>query len=167
MLCACSLSGNMPSSGNKIFWNEHQLSWDDFKGRADRGTKYKAQTYSVINFRSEYQGDQVILMVDCWFEKKRSWVKKDSKKDYLLNHEQKHFDLTEVYARKLRSEFSKLDQKSRTQKKLLSLFKKITKQSSQRQKDYDKDTNHSINTEAQEHWNGVISAELKEFEAFK
>lgn len=142
--------------------------WGDFKGRADRKSKYKALTQSVIMFYSEYEDDQLKLVVDCFFDKKMSWVKKNAHNDILLKHEQIHFNITEIYARRLRKQYQCVDLNvNSVQKEVMKLFNKVSRNSAKRQKQYDKETNHSINKEAQTQWNRIIDNELKELKDFK
>ncbi len=41
-----------------------------------------------------------------FFDRQRSWVKNEAKLDYVLRHEQGHFDIFEVYTRKIRKALS-------------------------------------------------------------
>ena len=61
------------------------------------------ESSSDFFYRSFYIFDTVLVFaVDCIFFKKYSWVKEDWRTPYVLNHEQIPFDITEIYARKLR-----------------------------------------------------------------
>lgn len=164
-------SSNLFAQNHKhhIPWeNPGQLAWADFKGRVDKKSKFKALTQSVITFHTEYEEGQLKLFVECFFNKKKSWVKKDAHNEFLLKHEQSHFNITEIYARRLRKRFRHVDLNSKNlQKEVVKLFNKVSKNSAKRQKQYDKETNHSINKEVQNQWNQIIENELKELEEFK
>lgn len=40
----------------------------------------------------------MIINVYCFFNQSKSWVKPDSRNDYTLNHEQRHFDISYIAA---------------------------------------------------------------------
>jgi hypothetical protein len=70
---------------------------------------------------------------------------------YLLNHEQRHFDLTEYIVRKLNKDLVGKDSLMQ-----LKLFKVYEEQLDIIQKLYDAQTNHSVDTAQQSLWNSTI-----------
>ena len=102
------------------------------------------------------------------FNPKGSWVKKSDKTDYLLKHEQTHFDIYEVNARKLREELQtkKLTPKN-AQDVLNRLVDKYQELNIKTQERYDSETEHSIKEAKQKKWNDKIAAELEELSAYK
>ncbi len=93
-------------------WEEtsHLLTWDDFRGIPDftalgSGAAIKADLKHQISY------DWKITQGTChyWFTKVKgiaymskmeSWVKPDQKYFWILQHEQIHFDIVEIHARK-------------------------------------------------------------------
>jgi predicted secreted Zn-dependent protease len=49
-----------------------------------------------------YENGLLDVLVDANFSPRTSWVRLKDETDQLLEHEQGHFDITELYARKLR-----------------------------------------------------------------
>ena len=90
------------------------------------------------------------------------------KTDYLLNHEQRHFDLAESGAREFRK---KLKQARFTpenfQKEVQNITREIDEKYKKLQQQYDKESDHSRNEEKQNEWNQKIDSMLKGFEEYK
>lgn len=102
-----------------IPWNaERPLTWIDYRGIPDPGASPSigARTHLLLAYSYQYIKDYDAssrryrayvyassLKVDCLFDPYESWVRPDAQSDRLLNHEQRHFDLAEVYAQKMRS----------------------------------------------------------------
>jgi hypothetical protein len=88
----------------QVSWERHPaLSWDDFKGRANRFVR-EPSAVTDTGFRTQLVCRDGMLDMDgrAEFYPKSSWVKADRRLATLLKHEQRHFDITEVYARKMR-----------------------------------------------------------------
>jgi hypothetical protein len=92
------------STAYALKWTQHPaLSWDDFKGRARR-TAGEPSAVTDTGFRVQLECHEAALdiRVEVEFYPNSSWVKPGRKSLELLKHEQGHFDLTELYARKMR-----------------------------------------------------------------
>ncbi len=145
-----------------IVWNENnKLKWDYFKGKVPE-SKYGAITCSTIYSKFE-SGNFLILNTRACFVKKESWHKDGYSIAYYLNHEQKHFDITEIYARKLRKTLTDTVFKTETiaKKEINRIIRSNNKALNDYQDLYDKETNHSINKENQSLWDKKIDEELK------
>lgn len=121
--------------------------------------------YEVI--KSSDLKKPVKLTIQSVFNEDRSW--KDTKRitDYVLVHEQKHFDIAEIFARKLRKEVS---EKVRTSGEFNTYFQAIYKKTLRDyqnfQINYDKETLHGMNKEKQTQYNQLISDELENLKNF-
>lgn len=90
-----------------ILWDKNRpLSWDDFNGipapvkiHNVAGTGMTIQYIVVKNIYG-----QIDINPLCYFQKYRSWSKTND--TITLEHEQLHFDIQELYTRKLRKLFS-------------------------------------------------------------
>ena len=114
------------------------------------------------------KNEKVEMGVYGFFEKKKSWVKKRHSSDKLLNHEQKHFDLCEVYRRKF---IKKLETQNPIDNKKFSeqmqeTFNLIFAAYTQEQSRYDRETEHSLNEEEQERWDKYIEEQLSKLEKY-
>src|SRR5690349_19213237 len=91
---------SFPNEDNIIDWSaSRKLTWADFKGKPDPASTNAALTHSSITLSSEYSNKQIKYMVSCKFNKLLSWGR--VKNDYILKHEQGHFDIAEAHARLL------------------------------------------------------------------
>ena len=94
------------------------------------------------------------------FYKKESWIK--IKSQDLLNHEQLHFDICEIYSRRIKSIFYKLDKANlQNKEKVDSIFDANFELLIGTQNKYDKETSHSLNQLKQKRWTDSINLELK------
>ena len=90
------LQSNFNTPVNVKRWSK--LSWDDFQGLARPLSRYDAAIYS--NVYLDYDSAKGGYYAYAGQHNVWSWVR-ESKSDYLLNHEQYHFNITELHARKL------------------------------------------------------------------
>jgi len=154
-------------------WDKNKpLVWKDFKGTPQQNTDATALTASGITFGFSIgkTGNRITdfsTNVECLFYPSESWYKPEDATPHILKHEQLHFDITELYARKFREQISRLKTSSSLRNQLNDLYKSISLASSKMQNLYDEETNHSINREKQTAWNILIAQELKKLEAFK
>lgn len=145
------------------------LTWPDFKGKPDRSSPYKAMTFSSISSNLlVFSEKELKIEVSCHFIKNKSWKKAET--DELLKHEQVHFDIAELAARKMRQRLSLLKLKDlnqdNIQARLNKIFNTSTKEQQQMNKKYDSETNHSINTKEQKEWELKIQNELEKLNEF-
>src|SRR4051812_40137104 len=75
------------------------LVWKDFSGTPDNSSAYYALTWWTLRFRYQsvaYNGNDAQLngfQVQLELDPKNSWVKPGKETDYLLAHEQLHFNM--------------------------------------------------------------------------
>src|SRR5262249_44372894 len=94
--------------GNFIYWSaEKKLTGSDFQGRPDPASSMKAMTHSGIAYSWQCANGTLTYEVIARFDRSKSWMRPGAETKLLL-HEQKHFDITEIYARKMRKAFSEM-----------------------------------------------------------
>ncbi|WP_246124846.1 DUF922 domain-containing protein [Algibacter pacificus] len=156
-----------------ILWNENnKLSWHDFKGKPKPDSGAAAETASGISFGFSIKktNENVVSFsteVDTNFYPEESWVNTDLANAYILGHEQLHFDITELFARKFRKEISELKVSNSIKVELKTLYKNNASELDKHQKRYDEETNHSENLEIQKQWQRYIKLELKKLSKYK
>ncbi len=156
-----------------ITWNENRkLTWADFKANPDVQSDAVALTASGITFGYSVKrlDDEVVgfnATVESLFYPNKSWYKKDIANNHILNHEQLHFDITELHARKLRQQVNQLKVSQNIKQQLEQLHKDINIAIAKMQHQYDQQSNHSINSEMQSAWHQKIREELKALERYK
>jgi hypothetical protein len=168
----CTLAFQTNSTKGLILWqNDHQLTWKDFKGTQSADAAFAALTHWEIQFSTSMDGDSVVVQTDCYFNPSESKVKRASRTDTaLLAHEQFHFNIAELYTRKMRKALKEL---ILTKKELNSSSNKLTKcyqqyvnDCSKEQDRYDNETQHSIKTAEQLRWQADIAQQIKDLDAY-
>ncbi len=162
-------------SGMLLWSAEHPLSWSDFLGSAPSGVD--SSTPAEINIRVQWRisvvteydwathgyasrvdpaSVQVINLMNC----SDSWCILGRATSNTLRHEQAHFDLQEVYCRKLRDALATIHVTATSD----SMAQQLIQQSIQdtagmilgrleaEQDRYDRETVHSTNVQMQDQW---------------
>jgi hypothetical protein len=93
--------GNAGEKNDTIYYDhDRKLEWNDFKGWPDHNSMAAAITESGFGYRMSMQSKNgrinIEITVYCYFNKKRSWVKRGMDTNYALTHEQHHFDITYI-----------------------------------------------------------------------
>jgi hypothetical protein len=149
-----------------IYYNEtKKLVWNDFKGIPNLPNPIAAITSSGFGYkasmRSENRKAEINVEVYCYFSKPKSWVKEGRNTDYILNHEQHHFDATYIAAQMF---FEKVKAAKLTttnmNAKLAALYKECCNIMNSMQAQYDKETNNGQHKTQQEKWNKYFSNKL-------
>jgi hypothetical protein len=158
---------NPQQKNSLIEWKpDYRLTWDDFKQRPDANSSNAALTSSSIKFNFRYAGNKLEFHIQCSFDENSSWGR--VKTAYILSHEQGHFDITEMYARKLNKVLKEytVGNPNNISKDLNKIYDQTMKQLNAVQDLYDKETNFSINKMEQAEWLAKIQSEMKKLEAY-
>ena len=78
---------------------ERRLTWEDFLCDPKTTSDAVASTSTSLGIAYQIERGHLTYTITCHFSKHKSWGL--LKTDYILAHEQGHFDITEVCARKL------------------------------------------------------------------
>lgn len=156
----------------EIAWTQQRkLSWEDFKKIGqDEGLGFDAVSHCGILAQSGrmHALSSGKVFVSAVFYTNNSWVNPQSKTPELLAHEQLHFDLSELYARKMRKAFSEADLNGQNVIVLGEfIHQKYSKELMGRQELYDEETNHSKDIDAQKKWNKMVKQELDELNNYQ
>lgn len=145
-----------------LMWNKDKpVAWTDFKGPIDPETKWGAVTISFIAYQVL---DKKKVMVTACFNREESW--KAYTRDDLLQHEQYHFNITEIFAREMRQIVSSKKIKPETNEFKILYSDKI-KASGEMQKEYDEITQHGQNKDQQVLQEKIIDDKLKALDEFQ
>jgi hypothetical protein len=166
-----SEKASRPSSkpnSDTLYWRDGiQLSWDDFKAKSTDTKGYAAYTFTMItlNYDVKISGQTFTptFTVKCAFQKSKSWVNRkdtNSQTPEILAHEQLHFTIAEITARKLRRNLKAQQYTKNYKKEINEIYTKTLDEGEKMQERYDKETNHSINKEAQKNWSYLIQSDL-------
>ena len=154
-----------------ICWDETTpLKWSDFKGEINSTTTYigtastAASSVRIISksFWRENMPDYNFKNV---FSRSLSWVSDTT--ESLLSHEQLHFDISEIYARRARKS---VDSLRKLGIKDLSIYKKkvnhVLRKVNSYQLLYDQETAHGVIEFRQDIWANKILEELKSLQEY-
>lgn len=167
-MCCATISVAPDTLLAEIDWCSHkQISWNDFWGAPDPNSRYSAVSATYLQEKHACDDfGRFRYSVKAVFVKNQSWSR-DKRSSRLLHHEQLHFNLTELHARKLRKLFSELPYpcyiaERRIQLKIDSLYDKMEFA----HRFYDDDTYHGLNLERQHFWDKMVNSALDELSQF-
>ncbi len=162
-------SFNAPEDVNKIAWSASApLTWADFKGKPDNtAIGIAALTCSIIEYKYHCEGDKLIYSVEAKFNKLQSWAREESKNEHILEHEQLHFDITELYARKLREKLATYSFSCGDEPIFESFVNSLMDDWSYMQHKYDAETQYSLDEVMQHAWVSFIDGHLAAHANFK
>lgn len=150
-----------------ISWQSNiRLSWSDFKGKPPVNARAAATTASGISYQFSTSGTrnqiEVDFKIDTYFYPNKSWYQPKVCDSIILSHEQLHFDISEIYARKFRKRLSKATFTHENVKvKVQSIYREINQELGNYQHKYDSETNFSRDHAQQFIWNDKIASALK------
>jgi hypothetical protein len=148
-----------------IVWTEsRKLNWADFQRPSHERTQ-GAQSDIGLSIVSTRTNSSINYVVFPYFYKQRSST--NSSSAHILKHEQIHFDIAEVYARKIRRKLKELEHTAFDRKRYEREIDRIYSAYLKEQEDFDKETGHSIVTEKQKIWEQKITSELSRLRSFK
>ncbi|WES98568.1 DUF922 domain-containing protein [Chryseobacterium arthrosphaerae] len=169
----CLFSLQMAFS-QKIIWQEEQkLVWDNFKSPVNRKNNPDVAAYTNCGWefsvvKSNNPKSPVTIKIQAVFNENKSW--KDVKKinDYILLHEQKHFDIAELFVRKFRKAVAeKISTSGDYNKYFKTIYNGISVDYKNFQISYDRDTRHGMDKEKQAEYNAAISQELDNLKSYQ
>lgn len=154
-------------------WSATQLlSWSDFQGPPPADGDENARTVYNLSFESRCRGEQFTYKVTALFFPADSWVKPQVLADgvekvRVLEHEQTHFNLTEVYARRMRRYFAGLyNPCGQTEAAINGAVDRFAREEGEAQQRYETETNHGLISNRQLAWNRDVNEMLTSLTAF-
>lgn len=146
-----------------INWRaSYKLKWSDFKRNPDSNSTNAAMTSTTISYRIIKKDTILDVIVTCAFNKPWSWNKYKNNQD-VLKHEQGHFDISELFARKFREAVRK--KKFKENSGIIVLYSEMMDEKKKYNNLYDNETSYDGKKQAQ--WNKKILAEINKLNAYK
>lgn len=167
-LLLLGLNGFGQNLGNEIHWcQEYKLTWNDFKAPT-KDWNVGAVTYCGISLTpiktNRFNGKSKYKAI-ATFNIDSSFHFPSKVDNDVLRHEQFHFNIAELYARKMRQELSF---KSMVSNNIATeIFNRLFKQYLDFQENYEKETELGLNTEVQLQWENNVQKLLEELQTFK
>ena len=145
------------------------MTWQDFQMAVPKERNKDASTHTELHHADRWRcpSSELHSTVVAWFDPKQSWVIDTMKGNSgLLEHEQIHFDLTEVYARILRKKLNAFRipcgyKKDVIQAQIDVIADKTIKDWRIEQDRYDVETKNGLDEKAQTEWEKKVKAMLE------
>lgn len=152
---------------SEFSWRQdRKLTWDDFRGpiQSEMHPDVAAATFCGIGFETNTlttRNNQVKIHVYNNFYPTQSWVRPGQEIPQILAHEQTHFDICELYTRKLRQRLDNISVSvSDLKTKLSAIYKEVQNEYRDRQQAYEDETEHGLIADQQGRWQNMINREL-------
>ena len=159
-----------PAAVAPIPWSAALLTLADFRGRPAPGTPWASLTSADIKAKVACTNQVFSGSVQATFDPATSWFRDaKSASPALLRHEQLHFDLTEVYARRLRQKLAAFKASAnctRLQPAFDNLTKPVYAEWDREESLYDRETNHGLDAVRQAYWEKKTQLKLEQLKAF-
>ncbi|MER3374139.1 MAG: DUF922 domain-containing protein [Allomuricauda sp.] len=149
-----------------VLWNPNiRLTWADFKGKVPPAAVPAATTASGISYTYSanllHHEVHLDYEVNAYFYPNESWYKPEVCDENTLSHEQLHFDISELFARKMRDRLERTSFSDDVKAEIRKIYKEILEELKDFQDQYDWETNFSRNREKQLEWNQKIAQALQ------
>ncbi|GGD42485.1 hypothetical protein GCM10011361_06810 [Muriicola marianensis] len=166
MLCglvSCLCSGQEDPS---ILWEpDYRLSWSDFKAPPPPDSQVAATTASGIaySFSAIEEGREMKVdwTVASYFYPESSWYRPELANPNILSHEQLHFDISELFARRMREKIRRFRFSSEVKAEMRAIYNETIEEMREFQRRYDAETNYSRAEDKQREWNRMIAESLR------
>lgn len=159
-------SGNPRNAEQSFTWDgARRLTWDDFKGGVRRGAddNIAAETSCGIALETSLTGqqEQAKIYVFNTFDKQKSWVREGYDHPDVLQHEQGHWDICELYTRKMQARFDAAHiTGANLQREVSRIYEEVSNEYLERQEQYEQETQHGIIETEQNRWTATLTREL-------
>lgn len=142
-----------------------KLSWSDFRARPEGKQWAAATTASGISYeysaKETGEGYELDFSVGAFFYPDKSWYQPELCDTLVLSHEQLHFDISELYARKMAGIMAATRFTGNARAEVKAIYQQILKELGEFQSRYDRETNFSRDKEKQLLWNRKVDMALK------
>ncbi len=149
-----------------------RLVWSNFQGRPPLSGNEGARTAYGLYYAWSCKGQVFSYRVVAAFHPHRSWVKTAvvnhiTENPRVLRHEQTHFDITEVFARRMRKQFSGMTRPcAESDAGMKAVARRLVDEERRTQQRYDKESNHGLIEARQTDWNVEVTMMLREVERY-
>jgi uncharacterized protein DUF922 len=165
---------NQMAAHDALGWSAtRRLSWSDFQGIAPTRADASALTAYSLFHGATCTGKAFEFRVIAAFLPRQSWVlpavlANPTTSGRTLRHEQTHFDLVEVHARRMRRYFAELFEPCmKTAEELGVLAQRFVREEAAAQRKYDEETNHGRVTRKQAEWDAEVGRQLASLGKFQ
>ncbi len=160
------LSADLASEHAFAWSRRRRLVWGDFQGSPPSEGREGAKTAYILFYAWKCRGDAFQFQTVAAFRPRASWVKPAIVRDSAesrraLGHEQTHFDLSELGARRLRRYFAQLAAPcGKSDEELGALARRLVDEEKAEQRRYDTETEHGLDPRRQAEWRSETTRRL-------
>lgn len=160
------------SAAQKIVWTENRkLTWSDFKSSISNQKDKDIVAYTNCGIKYtvlKTKTGNLKIIVQAIFDSDKSWKNSELINMKILNHEQRHFDIAEIFARKIKQEtLKKIKTKQDFDIYFNGIYKRIYAEYLEFQKEYDEATKRGVNSDKQKVYDLKINQLLGSLKAYK
>lgn len=157
---------SLPASEICYYNPARKLAWENFRGTPPAvNSQVAALTVSGFGYNASVKTingkGQLTVNVYCYFSKEKSWVRPGKNTDYILSHEQHHFDVSYIAAAIF---IDKLQGTKFTTANFNAVLNSLYREScdimNKMQNDYDGQTKNGQLKEQQAKWNELIDSRV-------
>lgn len=151
----------------ELTWNEfYKFRWDDFLGQPDEEARGDAGAAVAIRAKPFLVRKKVRYDVVAVFDRSKSWARDRS--ESLLAHEQLHFDIAELYARKLRKKIAELGTDGVNDIGVYNeAIQTLLLESNRADEEYDAETLHGGLPKKQAEWTAKVKEGLEKLKKYR
>jgi hypothetical protein len=159
-------TSNPREAEQSFSWNPaRRLTWEDFRGGIRRGVsdRIAAETSCGIAIETNLvtTANTARIYVFNTFDKRKSWVRPGHDNAEVLEHEQGHWDICELYTRKMQARFDAAHITGANLKREVSrIYDATTAEYVARQEQYEQETSHGTIPAEQRRWTMLMAEEL-------
>jgi hypothetical protein len=152
--------------GDTIYYSvSRPLTWADFSERPHT-SGYDAEVFTSIGYNEHREVKNGVinlnLVIKVDLPKSDCWVKGGRGDSYMLNHEQRHFDIEKVVGEHFKKKILAMELPVDNFDGPINVeYLETLREATAMQKQYDAETHHGENRQAQEQWNEKIDQELR------
>ena len=155
-----------PEKGDTIFWSpSRKMTWTDFTGIMPKTSRYSAQIFNNFEYLAPLKLENGVLKIDLQMKvymlKSGSWTSSTNLSEYSIAHEQVHFDITKIVVERFKRKAKQILTVDNYDSELQLLFIEMYREMNRLQKEYDDESNHSINVLGQQKWQQFVDEELR------
>jgi hypothetical protein len=157
------------AQGPVIDWrSDYKLKYRDFKAATRSSPGFAvATTSSAFGYSITDRGGEVSGSIYVRFYCEESWWNPDFRLDEVLEHEQLHFDICELFGRKFyKAVLTLRDNGNLNHRSMKRLKSEFEKQYDAWQGQYDSETDHGTKGDEQRKWNQKIKRRLDELSEY-
>lgn len=154
--------------GDTIYYSpDRPLTWADFKDKPHEN-RFEAEVFTSIGYIERNEVIKGVINVNLIMKvdapKSDCWVREGAHDDYILNHEQRHFDLEKLVSEHFKEKILAMHLPVENFDGPINVqYLETLREATAIQKQYDTETHHGQDKQAQEQWNKKIDAELRTY----